>query len=69
MQKVKNYLETAFGKVATTTPKTVKIHVKEIDGSGICLLNALNLSRFEKEVKNVLIKRSGTGITIIVIIN
>lgn len=65
MQKVKNTLEIAFGKKVKVEGKTAKIHVNEIDSVGIYQLNAFNFERFN-QVKEVKLKRSGTGITILV---
>lgn len=65
MQKVKNTLEIAFGKKVKVEGNIAKVHVDEIDGIGIYQLNAFNMERFS-QVKNVKLKRSGTGITILV---
>lgn len=68
MQKVKNTLEIAFGKKVKVDGNTAKVHLKELDGVGIYQLNAFNLERF-KQVEDVRVKRSGTGLTVIVTVN
>lgn len=66
MQKVVNSLKNAFGDNVKVEGKTAKIHVKEIDLFGIKRLGNFGAERFKNTVKDVLLKRSSSGITIIV---
>jgi len=65
MQKLKERLELATGKKVSIHGKTAKVHVKKIDGLDIYNLNQICLDLVIPHEKMIL-KRSGTGITIIV---
>lgn len=64
--KVTNYLETAFGKKVRYEGNTIKINIDELDGVGVYHLNAFNMERYKDKVESVKIKRSGTGLVVIV---
>ncbi len=63
MQNVKQILESEFGTKVTTQENIVKTTVKTINGNNISNLSDIYFNPF---VKEVLLKRSGTGLTIIV---
>jgi hypothetical protein len=65
MQNVKNTLEIAFGKTVKVEGRVAKVHLEELDAVGIYQLNAFNLERFS-QVESVKVKRSGTGLTVLV---
>lgn len=64
--KVIEYLELCFKKKARVDGKNIKINVETLDGTGIYFLNGFNMERYQDDVDDVLIKRSGTGLVIIV---
>ena len=66
MQEVKTILEITFGKKVREEGKTLKVNVEELDGVSIYQLNGFNLERFSDVVEDVKVKRSGTGLVVIV---
>lgn len=66
MQKVISYLENSFNKKVRVDGDFVKLNLEEMGSAGIKVLNQLNTSRFDDKVKDLNVKRSGTGIVVIV---
>jgi len=60
---VKGTLEELFGLTIQVNDKTLKVHVKVLNGNDIWNLTDIYSNR---GVKEIILKRSGTGITIIV---
>lgn len=66
MQKVKTRLEIAFGKkVKIVNEKTLRVHVSSLDAVSIYQLGLIQTD-FGDELTDMEIKRSGTGLTILV---
>lgn len=64
MQKlVKNSLESLFGTSASISDKIIKIHTKIVSSKQ---LSDLFYLKIERGINSVTLKRSGTGITVIV---
>lgn len=64
MQNLKTRLEIALGSKVQINENTVKTHVKKLDGIDIFNLNKIYTEEGGISLK-MLIKRSGTGLTII----
>ncbi len=68
MQEVKQILESVFNKEVKVQGNTLKVTLPKLQSEGIIKLNDLLFSHKE-EIKTAEIKRSGTGLTIIVTFN
>lgn len=70
MQDLKTRLEIITGKKARVEKEALKVNVNSLDNIDIYNLNYFNLDKPEnKTVKNLEIKRSGTGLVIILNFN
>lgn len=66
MQNVKTRLETITGKKVIIGDRLLKTHVQKLDHIDIYNLDQFNNVDQYPNVKDILIKRSGTGLTIII---
>ena len=66
MQNLKTKLQTITGRKVREDKNSLKVNVSSLDNIDIYNLNYFNLDKPEnKNVKNLEIKRSGTGLVII----
>ena len=56
-------LEERFGSKPKETKENIKLHIDELGGEALALLHSFYISSF---IKDLYIKRSGTGLTIII---
>lgn len=66
MQEVINYLEISLGVKVRAEGNTVKANLPELDDINIYHLNAFNSERWKPYVEDFKVKRSGTGLVVIV---
>lgn len=68
MQNLQSDLKTVFGKEPRETNDFLKLNLKKIQREELKKLSILEL-KHRKDIKNLEIKRSGTGLVIVIELN